>query len=56
VSGDFAGIAREVKGEIVSFVCRAVEEEIKTTLHWKRYRDHMHNILEGTDSRVITQS
>jgi len=31
VSGDFGGIAREVKGEVVSVVCRAVEGEIKST-------------------------
>ena len=31
MSGDFAGIARELKGEVVSVVCRAVEDEIKST-------------------------
>ena len=31
VSGDFAGIAREVRGEVVSVVCRTVEEQLKTT-------------------------
>lgn len=31
MSGDFAGIAREVRGEVVSVVCRTVEEEVKAT-------------------------
>jgi hypothetical protein len=28
VSGDLVGIAREGKGEVVSVICRAVEEQI----------------------------